>query len=554
MPNPSQESMPKLPDRRDNGENFFTYLVLASHNSRSAIRWQNSTELKRNFELYQERNQELSQLCGHPDRSKNIAEFWRQIAINAPSQIAEDWEPRNRQRLALEHLASYFEESCYYAAKKVWLQSSDRPWEEYLYCPRVFLYNFDNLLRLLSSYDISHQTSLDTYVQQSLRKFIRSELGIGKFSPWRLLDTKSDIELGEALQQYGYREPDLSKFKFARKYFKKVYRFNKVNNPAIRQRGQTWPDADIEDFQAAAECYNVEKFLPSAPHEVSAGGNISPEQMQKWMKLCIRALQNYTNFINYPQSLEVVQVLQEKGHKVGLDKFDPQKSSIYDIESTDNPAWKIYRLLDSAFRKKLETFKLEQHKMLLLYYGAGFKQKQLEIPLGIDQTSISRKLKRMKIQLLETFGNLSQPHQRVDEYVVGWLHKDFRAPQRSEYIPAALVEAIGELDSQEREVLRLRYGQKLAEENIANLLGMNLLELAATISQAQHKLQAKLISLLNVWETKYVEIWLGEFYKPRFLAACRALNLSIDGEDSSQVIDAIVQHCLETLTASQKGE
>lgn len=551
MPNPSQESMPKLPDRRGNGENFFTYFVLASYNSRSAIRWQNSAELKRNFELYQERNQELSQLCSQPDRSKNIAEFWRQIAIDTPSQIAEEWEPKNRKKLALEHLASYFEKNCYHAAKEVWLPSSDRSWEEYLFCPRVFIYNFDNLLRLLNSYNISHQTSLDTYVQQSLIKFIRSELGIGKFSPWRLLDTKSNIELGEALQKYGYREPYLSQFRFARKYFKQVYRFNKVSNSAIRQRGQKWPDADIEDFQAAAECYNAEKFLPSAPHEVSAGGNISGEQMQSWMKICIRALQNYPNFIKYPQSLEE---LQEGGREVLLDESELEKPRIYERESSDTQASEQSRLVDSAFRKKLETFQPEKHKMLLLYYGAGFKQKQLEIPLGIDQTSISRKLKRMKIELLETLGKLSQPDRRVDEYVVGWLLKDFRAPHTSEYIPAALVQAIAELDSPQQEVLRLRYGQKLAEEKIADRLGMNLLELTATISQAQHKLQAKLINSLNVWETEYVEKWLVQFYKPRFLAACRALNLSIDCEVSSQVIDAIVQQFLETLTTFKKGE
>lgn len=154
--------MPKLPDRRDNGESFFTYLILDTRNGRPVIQWQNHAELKRNFELYQKRNQELSQLCSQPDRSKNIAEFWRQIAIDYPSQIAGDWEPENRKKLALEHLASYFEKSCYYAAKKVWLQSSDRPWEEYLYYPRVFIHDFDNLSRLLNSYDISHQTSLDT--------------------------------------------------------------------------------------------------------------------------------------------------------------------------------------------------------------------------------------------------------------------------------------------------------------------------------------------------------------------------------------------------------
>ncbi|WP_293351517.1 MULTISPECIES: hypothetical protein [unclassified Microcoleus] len=535
-----QGSMPKLPDRRDNGEKFFTYFVLDTRNDRPVIQWQIYPELKRNFELYQELNQELSQLCDQPDRSKNIAEFWRHIAIDAPSQIAEDWEPQNRRRLALEHLASYFEKSCYYAAREVWQQSKSSSWEEYIYCPRLFIYSSDNLLRLLKSYDISRQTSLDTYVQQSLIGFIKSESGVGKFSRWRLLVKKSDRDLQEALERAGYREPDITQIKFARKYFKQVYNFNKVNNLAIRQRGQKWPDADIEDFQAAAECYNAEKFLPSAPHEVSAGRNISPEKMQLWMKDCIIKLEIYPNFTKFSKSLEE---LSEGDRDKLLCELEP--------ENSDTPAWKTYRLIDSAFREKLETFQPEQRKMLLLYYGAGFKQKQLEISIGIDQTSISRKLKRMKIQLLETLGKLSQPDRRVDEYVVGWLQKDFRAPDRSDYRSAALVEAIAELDSQQQEVLRLRYGRQLAEEKIADQLGMNLLELAATISQSQHKLQAKLINLLNFWEAEYVEKWLIEFYKPQFLATCRALNLSIDSPYSSQDIDAIVQEFLKNLTTSK---
>ncbi|NJK67693.1 MAG: hypothetical protein HC941_15220 [Microcoleus sp. SU_5_3] len=81
---------------------------------------------------------------------------------------------------------------------------------------------------------------------------------------------------------------------------------------------------------------------------------------------------------------------------------------------------------------------------------------------------------------------------------------------------------------------------------------MNLLEVDAAISQAQHKLQAKLIKVLNAWHKKYVGEWLVEFYKAQILAACRTLNLSLEGEDTYKNIDSIVQECLQTLTASTK--
>ncbi|NJK67694.1 MAG: sigma-70 family RNA polymerase sigma factor [Microcoleus sp. SU_5_3] len=462
MPNPfNQESIPRLPERRDNAENFSTCLVLATRNNRPALMWQNYAELQRNFELYKEQAPVLSQLCDRPDGIKSIAEFWRQIAIYDPSHIAQEWEPENRKTLALKHLASYFEKHCYHAARKVRSQSSNRPWEDYLCYARVFIYTADNLLKLLKAYNICHQTYLDTYIQQSLIKIIKAESDIGKFSPWRLLVNKSDKELRESLQKYDYREPNISQFIFARKYFKQVYRLNKVNNPAIRKTGDKWPDADSEDFRAAAECYNAEKSLPSAPHEVSAGANISGEQMQAWMKICITALQNYPKFINLPLSLEV---LQEEDREGLFDESELDKANTDEVENSDK---KAREPSDLSFRKQLASLKPDQHTILLLYYGAGFKQKQLELKLKLNQSSISRRLTTIERRLLEALVEVSEPDRWVAKYVVEWLQKNFRAPLRSDLIQAALVQATTELDSKEQEVLRLRYGQQVAEKNIA---------------------------------------------------------------------------------------
>lgn len=549
MPNPiNQEIIPRLPERRDNAENFFTYLILTTRNRRPVIHWQNHAELKRNFELYQECNQTFSQLCSQPNQTQNIAEFWRQIAIN-PSLSVQEWEPKNRKTLALQHLASYFEKDCYYAARELGLKSSDCSWEEYLYCARVFICNYENFIKLLQSYNVSHQASLDTYIQQSLIKTIHAS--ISKFSRWRLLTHESDKYLREALQRAGTQEPNISQFIFARKYFKQVYRFNKVNNPAIRKPGQKWPNPESEDFQAAAECYNAEKYLPSAPHEVSAGSSINGEQMQVWMKICIAALQNYPKSINPQFSIEA---LQEQGHEGFLDKSQLEKTNIANPTNSGTALKELLNRTDSAFRKQLESLKPDQHKILLLYYGAGFKQKQLAIQLNLNQSSISRRLDAIKIQLLQAMVEMSQPHQWVADYVVEWLQKKFRAPLHSDLIQVALIQAIKELESEEQEVLRLRYGQQVAEEKIATDLGIDLLAVSAIMFQAQQKLQGNLIKVLNTWVKEYVEKWLVKFYQEQILGAGQTLNLSGAGKDTSQIIETIVQECLQTLMICKKGE
>jgi len=552
MPHPfNQESIPRLPERRDNAENFFTCLMLTSDSGRPALYWQNYAELKRNFELYKERNLGFSQLCSQPDESKRIAEFWKQIAIDDPSHIALEWEPKNRKMLALRHLASYFEKNCYYAARQVQLQFSTplSQWEEYLYYARVYIYTTDNLLKLLRAYNIFYQASLDTYIQQTLIKIIKTESDIGKFSPWRLLAKKSDKELDKALQQK-FREPNISQYKFARKCFKQVYHMNKVSNPAIRRTGNKWPDADSEDFRAAAEYYNAGKFLPSAPHEVSAGANISGEQMQAWMKICIAALQNYPKSIN----LESLEILQEEGREGLLSELELAEPNIDEVKDSDTKVRELLNRTQPAFDKRIANFKPDQHKILLLYYGAGLKQTQLAAKLNLNQSSISKRLTTMEIKLSEALVEVSEPARWLANYVVGWLQKNYRAPLHSDLIQAALVQAIRELDSKEQEILHLRYGQQVAEENIAGQLGMNLLEVTATISQTQHKLEAKLIKVLNTWQKECVGRWLAKFYQDQILAACRTLNLSLGGEDISKNIDSIVQQCLQTLTASKKGE
>jgi DNA-directed RNA polymerase specialized sigma24 family protein len=555
MPNPlNQENIPRLPVRRDNAEHFFTYLIVDNCNGSPVIQWQNQAHLKRNFELYKERNEELLHLCSQPNKSQSIAEFWRQIAIDNPSLIAQEWEPKNRKILALKHLASYFEKQSYYAARTVSSKSNDLPWEEYLCCARTFIYNFDALLRLLRSYNLSHQTSIDTYIQQSLIKVIKSEADIGKFSPWRLLTKKSDKELLEALLRAGYQEPDISRFIFARKYFKQVYRLNKLNNPTIRQTGKRWSEPDSKDFQAAAECYNAEKYLSSAPHEVSAGLNINGKQMQAWMKICIDVLQKYPKSINLIFMEEIKQQGEETEEQDGEELLDESKLKEINLEaeeldSEENPL--LYET-KSAFQRELDRLKPEQHKILLLYYGADFNQKQIEMKLQVSQSAISRRLNTIKKQLLKTLIQKSHPHQWVTNYVVKWLHKNFRAPQHSELGEAALVQATKELSYLEQQVLFLRYGQKVHEEKIGNQLGMSLLEVNTKISESQYKLQSHLIEQISDWEKQYVEKRLKNFYRSKLSEACQIPYLSLDREYLNQNIDRIVEECLHNLIVTNK--
>jgi len=359
------DGIPKLPKRNNNIEKFSTYIMLSPQNKRLVIQWEYQLYLKRNIELYEKMNKRFASLCRRQDQGLGLAQFWQHIALNELQQ-PEDWEPANRRQLALEHLATYFEEKCYFAAKKVWKESREPSWEEYLCIARLIIYDNLKLKEILKKYD-SRAAKLDTYITKVLIKTIKHETDVGKFSCWRLLYKKSDKELKEALQRSGRNEPDISKLIFARKYFKQVYLVNKVKNP-IRQAGKKWPEPDQEDFEQSAQCYNAEKLLPSAPHEVSASSSfVTGKQIQTWMEICITALKNYPKSITPCCSLEA---LQATGREPECE--EQQKALMLEWQEsmeTEEPGPDQRRLANQTaltLRQQMKMLKLEHQKVLFL--------------------------------------------------------------------------------------------------------------------------------------------------------------------------------------------
>ncbi|MBD2410970.1 hypothetical protein FACHB389_26740 [Nostoc calcicola FACHB-389] len=498
-----------LPKRENNTDKFSTYLMLNHQNGRLTLQWKYQPYLKRNIELYVQRNEKVYSLSRQEDKGNGLAHFWHTVALKEFQRLAE-WEPANKQQLALEHLASYFEEKCYWAVKNICKFQNQENWEEYLCFARVIIYDPLKLAEILSKYN-SQQSNIETYVTTALENNIKDEMRVKKFSKWRMLSKKSDKELKEALQVSGLGEPNISQIIFAKKYFKQVYLFNKVQNPA-RKNGQKWPDPDTEDFEQAARCYNAEKVLSSAPHEVSASTNITAKQMQSWMENSIAALQNYPKSIVPQWSLDA---LQTTGYEAKSDI--PEETLELEWHDSAEEVGESQQFLNKktslSLREQLEAMKPEFQKLLLLYYGFGLNQQQLAARLEINQSTISRYLKKSTITLLETLAGISQSQEWVNDYVTNWLAKDYTNPSNSDLIQAALVSAIKKLSLEEKEIFQLCYGQKLSETKIANQLGIEQSEVKARLSQTQYKLQVNLLEQINIWVKEYVEKWLSKHYK-----------------------------------------
>jgi RNA polymerase sigma factor (sigma-70 family) len=536
------DSIPTLPKREKNIDKYATYLTVNTQNGHLVLQWKHQPSLKRNIELYEKMNQEFSSLCSRGDKGKSIVYFWRDIALREQQNTAE-WEPCDSRKLALEHLASYFEERCYWAAKDLYSTNNEKSWEEYLFIARLTIHNPSKLGEILSKYD-SRKADIDTYVKEALLNNIKYEATTNRFSRWRLLCKKSNKELKEALLVSGLCEPEISQIIFAHKYFKQVYLINKVQNPD-RQTGKKWPEPDGDDFEKSAQCYNKEKLLPIAPHEVSASSTkVNGKKMLTWMETCIESLQNYPKSIVPQASLEALQ-------SVGYEAEYENKNQNLELEWQDNffpeeleEEELLANKISSALSSSLEVIKPEFKKVLLLYYGLGLNQKQIAAKLKINQSTISRCLAKSIVILLDTVACISHPQQWVQPYVKSWLEREYRTPQHSDLIQAGLVSAIKKLTSEEKEILQLCYGQQISEKQIADRLGLSQLEITVQISQAKNKLQSNLIDTINSWTKEYLEKWLSKHYKSLVYSICQNISKSnIFQLEQEEKINAVFRHC-----------
>ncbi|MCL1472878.1 sigma factor-like helix-turn-helix DNA-binding protein [Argonema antarcticum] len=526
-----KDSIPRLPERSNNIDRFSMYLMLDDCNERMVIQWKCRLHLKRNLELYEAEDPQFAKLCRQQDKGRGIAEYWVKVVQSAIGEVKS-------RKLALEHLAAYFESTCYQAAKKVRSQSSDRTWDEYLYIARKMVYNLDNFAKALEKYDKSQGANLDTYIQDILEKTIKSEVTVGKFSRWRLLYKKPDKDLKSALEITKHGQLQVSQYLFARKYFKQVYLINKVQNPD-RQAGQKWPLPDLADFNEAAKYYNAEKSFPSAPHEVSASsGMVTGEKIKQWMENCIEALQKYSvNSIN-AVSIEFV---KESDIEIKAEESNEIDSySFWDAVECED----LINRTDVAFRSEIENIKakvdlrIQQRKLQIhhkkipnLYYGVGLTQTQIANILGINQGNIGRHLDSYyEVPLLEKLAAISQANEWVKPSVSRWLVKDYASPLHSDLIQAALVEAINKLTPEYREVLQLRYGHNLTENQISARYCIMEREVNQRINEAQICLESALLKVIEEWLDKYVKSWLYRFYKLSIYSALNSAlaNLSTD--------------------------
>ncbi|AFY80431.1 sigma-70 family RNA polymerase sigma factor [Oscillatoria acuminata] len=524
MLSPSNPNLIPTPPRRSPTVNqFATYLRSNHEGGRWVLEWKTEPRLRRNIQLYIAQDPNFADLCDRSEDGRAVEQFW--IALALDPLPPQGWEPPDRQQLAFQHLASYYEPICHQAARSIADKHSQILWEDALTIARIWLQKQDKLAEILSKYQPNGPAKFSTYLQEVLMRNIKSETDVGRYSSWRLLCKIADYKLAEALTFFNPGSPQVSQILLARKYFKQVYTANRIN-VASRRLGEIWPAPQPEDFTETAKFYNAHRCLPSAPVEVAANPPSNAAQIESWMQSCLDALKYKIPEEHEPLSLE------KWPEQQGLEIADPKTESedwileqLSEGDCPDSPLSQLNRIHElfeielRGCRTILEVqlgdrrVLIDKDRILPLKYGIGLTQHQIGELCGINQSSVNRKLKTYKTRLLSVLTQLSQPEERAIDSVQGWLQKHFLSPNQTDLIAQALVKAIKTLKSEDRELLSLRYGQKLTVQQIGDRLEITTDQVQSRLNNIETQLHKCLFTTLGNWIKKYVDKWLDDFYK-----------------------------------------
>ncbi len=478
-----------IPKQSCSLDRFCQYLSVAD----SKQKWLTDTNLKRNFEKYQQNHSEFAVWCQQQDDNA-IALFWREMALNdSPSRQAG--EPVDRQRLALQHLSAFLQKACYGAAINIYSHyknclSLDNTLSScFQISVELTCHNNPKFRQFLTNYN-PVKARLETYCRGFLRNSLREKLNIGRISDERLLEKAREKKLRKALQDFGEQEPLISRIVFAHQFFQEIYRY-KLRDPD-RSQNQRYPKIDPEDYIETANYYNANLKLEMAPRLVFySQEEITNKNVKTWLKLAIEALRKMeekmdANTLEY--DLNTLEHQEINSETKEMEKDSPEDHQCMYRQQIDRAQTEVLRLIES---KKIPKSHLA---IPFLHYGFKFSQEQVAERCAIVQENVSRHLSSYyKDPLHKKLKQDAQAHD-VSQYISNWLFKGLTLKELTKTIDKSLDLYYKKMSLQEKIILKL-YDRSLS----------SLQQVALEISCTEAEILEKLEKLKDDLETIFRE-------------------------------------------------
>jgi len=318
--------------------------------------------------------------------------------------------------MSRDHLYAYLQESCYRVAAKLW--------STYQYRRDQLLIDFFNqgvlcFQKLLASFNPILNPNLEAYASSFLKWRILDELRRQDQSyghtPWSVLLHSSEVRVRKALMAMGIHDKPLTCYLQAWECYVELYKPIKVKRGGKIQA----PPPDF--WVQITATYNA--VMPDA-QEVDA--------IQHWVKTCGQAVFRYLA----PTVISINHPLSTEGQQELIDVIAAPDISI----SADSPHdyGAIHTQILTWLRSEWQVLDLKKYRLnahtktiVQLYYGQGQEQQEISQQLGINQSTVSRTLNKVKTIVVDRFLEWSQDNlhiplqandvESINEAVSQWL-------------------------------------------------------------------------------------------------------------------------------------
>ena len=312
--------------------------------------------------------------------------YWHQIWQQQP------------QSLAREHLAAYLQEICFWASTKTISGFTSTQYS----VPDCFQIALAGIDKVLNGFDRERGYNLKSYASITfgnlIRELLRQKKEIDICSDWSLLRKLSQKRMTEALEDAGLDSEVIESYILAWNCFKTIY----VPQRASSTRKLAKPEP--ETWIAIANLYNQDRITQLSYSTDTA----TPEIIEKWMIACVRAARSHL----FPNVTSINQPKPgyDSGEIVDSIIGEVDESLLSDLIAEEEVAERSQQQkdIDRFLTATIDLLKPEEQKLLELYYSLELKQADIAKKLNTQQYNVSRKLARIRKNLLVALAGWSQ--------------------------------------------------------------------------------------------------------------------------------------------------
>ncbi|MBE9180204.1 sigma-70 family RNA polymerase sigma factor [Oculatella sp. LEGE 06141] len=340
----------------------------------------------------------------------------------------KQWEAENAENLvAKEHLNAYVQETCFWVARKTEvIFDSQYTVSDYF---QIAISRFD---KILHGFKETKGYKFKNYAlvafRNTIRDFLIHENEVSVLHDWALLRRSSKKRLITALKQHkqGCCDADIARYVLAWSCFMKIY------SPDVRTKIITTPNK--EQWKAIADLYSYR-----CKTELFSIVTIDPLVLEDWMRLCAEAIRSgfSPKFISIyelapvdrskTEFVEVLDQLTSTDQALPLD--------LISVEEEEEERQQQRMFLNSVLLETLNCLDRDSRSLLALYYQEGLLQQQISSLLNMNQSTVSRRLERIRRSFLIALIQRGEDHlhisndstvlERVGAAIEEWLHIHF---------------------------------------------------------------------------------------------------------------------------------